>query len=68
MTKKEAKKFAEVWIGNLLWEVNFKRESINCPDEDKDLIQSAIQEKFFKLMGKYEYITPQAIYDLITEE
>lgn len=65
MTKQQAKVFARIWIGNLLWEVKFDRDSIDCPDEHKDLIQAAIQEHFFKLLGVYECLTPQQVYDLI---
>lgn len=68
MTKQQAKQFAKIWVGQLLWEVKFDRDSIDCTDEDKDLIQAAIQEQFFKLMGRHELLTIQEAYDLITSD
>jgi len=67
MTKEQAKKFARVWIGQLLWEVNFDRKSVDCPDEDKDIIELAINDQFFKLLGKCDYLSPQEIYDIMND-
>jgi hypothetical protein len=69
MTKQQAKQFAKLWIGQLLWEIRFNRESINCPDEEKDQIEFAINEQFFKLLGLNENImNAQEIYDLVTTD
>ncbi len=66
MTKNQAKQFARIWVGQLLWEVKFDRNSVDCPDEEKDLIESAINDQFFKLLGLNENIMDaQEIYDLI---
>lgn len=69
MTKQQAKHFARLWIGQFLWTVRFNRESVDCPDEEKDQIEFAINEQFFKLLGIHENIMDaQEIYDLVTTE
>lgn len=68
MTKQQAKVFAKAWIGQLLWEVDFDRKSVNCPDEEKDMIELAINDEFFKLLGKFGYLSPQEIYDIIMSD
>lgn len=68
MTKNQAKQFARIWIGQLLWEVKFDRNSIDCPDEDKDLIESAINDQFFKLLGLCGMMEACDIYDLVNTE
>jgi len=69
MTKNQAKQFARIWVGQLLWEVKFDRNSVDCPDEEKDLIESMINDQFFKLLGHCGAMFPQEIYDtIITEE
>jgi len=67
VTKEQAKKFARVWIGQLLWEVTFDRKSVDCPDEDKDMIELAINDQFFKLLGKCGYLSSQEIYDITND-
>lgn len=68
MTKNQAKQFSRIWIGQLLWEVKFDRNSIDCPDDDKDLIESSINEQFFKLLGLYGIMDAQEIYDVVNTE
>ena len=69
MTKQQTKHFARLWIGQFLWTVRFNRESVDCPDEEKDQIEFAINEQFFKLLGIHENIMDaQEIYDLVTTE
>lgn len=69
MTKQQAKQFARLWIGQLLWEVKFDRNSVDCPDEEKDQIEFAINAEFFKLLGLNENIMDaQEIYNLINTE
>lgn len=68
MTKNQAKQFARIWTGQLLWEFKFDRNSIDCPDEDKDLIESAINEQLFKLLGIYGMMDAQEIYDVVNTE
>jgi hypothetical protein len=66
MTKQQYKQFARLWVGQLLWEVKFDRNSVDCPDEEKDQIELAINEQFFRLLGLNENIMDaQEIYDLI---
>jgi hypothetical protein len=69
MTKQQSKHFARLWIGQLLWEVKFDRDSVDCPDEEKDQIEFAINEQFFKLLGINEDIMDaQEIYNLVNTE
>jgi len=68
MTKSQAKQFARIWIGNLLWEVKFDRNSVDCPDEDKDQIEQAINDQFFKMLGTNGHMDPQDVYDVINYE
>ncbi len=69
MTKNQAKQFARIWVGQLLWEVKFDRNSVDCPDEEKDQIESAINDQFFKLLGLNENIMDtQGIYNLVNTE
>ena len=69
VTKQQAKAFARIWVGQLLWEVEFDRNSVDCPDEEKDLIESAINDQFFKLLGLNENIlNAQEIYDIVNTE
>lgn len=66
MTKNQAKQFARIWVGQLLWEVKFDRESVDCAPVEKDMIEQAINDQFFKLLGLNENIMDaQEIYDLI---
>ena len=68
MTKNQAKQFARIWVGQLLWEVKFDRNSVDCPDEEKDLIESAINDQFFKLLGFKGLMSPKELYDLLNTE
>jgi len=68
MTKNQAKQFARIWVGQLLWEVKFDRNSVDCPDEEKDQIESAINDQFFKLLGFKGLMSPQELYDLLNTE
>jgi len=69
MTKQQAKAFAKIWVGQLLWLHDFDRNSVDCPDGDKNEIEWAINDQFFKLLGRNELmLNPQEIYDIIMTE
>jgi len=68
MTPQQAKQFARLWIGNLVWEVAFDSDSVDCPDEDKSMIKVAIDDQFFKLLGNKGMMSPQDIYDVIVTD
>lgn len=70
MTKQQAKQFAKLFIGSKFYEYRFfDKNLIDCPDEDKQLIQTEINAALCKMLGNISgYLSPQEIYELSIEE
>ena len=66
MTKQEAKAFAKIYIGQLFYDHTFDKDEIDCPDEDKDLMEVEINNLLCRMLGVYDCLDPQDIYNIVT--
>ena len=66
MTKSQAKAFAKIYIGQLFYDHTFDKDGIDCPDEDKDLIEVEINNLLCRMLGVYDCLGPTDIYNIVT--
>jgi len=66
MTKSQAKAFAKIYIGQLFYDHTFDKDQIECPDEDKALIEVEINNLLCRMLGVYDCLEAQDIYNIVT--
>jgi len=67
MTKQQAKQFAKIYIGQLFYDHTFDKDEIVAPDEDKDLMEVEINNLLCRMLGVYDSLSPQEIYDICND-
>ena len=66
MTKSQAKQFAKIYIGQLFYDHTFDKDLVDCPDEDKDLMEVEINNLLCRMLGVSDCLDPQDIYNIVT--
>lgn len=67
MTKNQAKQFAKIYIGQLFYDHIFLKDEIVAPDEDKELMEVEVNNLLCRMLGVYDSLSPQEIYDICND-
>ena len=67
MTKNQAKQFARIYIGQLFYDHTFLKDEIVAPDEDKELMEVEVNNLLCRMLGVYDSLSPQEIYDICND-